>query len=158
VVCLPPGRVVLRQSTTSALALPMLIAVVLVAIVISQLFAARPNPAVFAGCAGVAALDVLFGWYFLRQGGSTLVVTATEITFTRPHRGGLKSPPNRLVIERTPGSTLSFRSAPNGIVGSKYTGYALKLRDDATGNEVFAGAFGRGRVQRACESQGWTFS
>jgi hypothetical protein len=152
------GRVELRQSNANALGLPILIAVVLVAIVISQLFAPQPSAAVFTGCAAVAVLDVFSGWYFFRQGGSTLVITANDITFTRPHRGGLKSPPNRLVIERTPASTLSFRSAPNGVIGSKYTGYALKLRDDATGDEVFAGAFGRGRVQQACESQGWSFS
>ena len=155
---MPADRVVLRQSNANALGLPILVAVVLVAIVVSQLFAPQPSVAVFAGCAAVAALDVFFGWYFFRQSGSTLVITADDITFTRPHRGGLKSPPNRLVIERNPGSTLSFRSAPNGVVGSKYTGYALKLRDDATGDEVFAGAFGRGKVQQACESLGWSFS
>jgi hypothetical protein len=70
----------------------------------------------------------------------------------------LKSPPNRLVIERTPASTLSFRSAANGMVGSEFTGYVLKLRDNATGDEVFAGAWGRHKVQQACESQGWSFS
>jgi hypothetical protein len=37
-------------------------------------------------------------------------------------------------------------------------GYALKLRDNATGKEVYAGAFGRGKVRQACESQGWSFS
>jgi len=153
-----PGRVELRQSNTNALALPILIAVVLVAIVVSQLFAPRPSAVVFAVCAGAAALDVFFGWYFLRQGGSTLVVTADEITFTRPHGGGMKSPPTRLVIERTPTSSLSFRSAANGMVGSEYTGYALKLLDNATGKEVFAGAFGRQKVQQACESQGWSFT
>jgi hypothetical protein len=53
---------------------------------------------------------------------------------------------------------LSFRMAANGPVGSEYTGYALKLRDNATGKEVYAGAFGRRKVQQACESQGWSFS
>jgi hypothetical protein len=53
---------------------------------------------------------------------------------------------------------LSFRMAANGPVGSEYTGYALKLRDNATGKEVYAGAFGRRKVQQACESQGWPFS
>jgi hypothetical protein len=48
--------------------------------------------------------------------------------------------------------------AANGLVGSQYTGYALKLRDNSTGKEVYAGAFGRRKVQQACESQGWSFS
>jgi hypothetical protein len=46
----------------------------------------------------------------------------------------------------------------NGPVGLQYTGYVLKLRDNATGEEVYAGAFGRRKVQQACESQGWSFS
>ena len=46
----------------------------------------------------------------------------------------------------------------NGLVGSGYTGYVLELRDNATGKEVYAGAFDRGKVQQACESQGWSFS
>jgi hypothetical protein len=40
----------------------------------------------------------------------------------------------------------------------QYTGYVLKLRDNATGKEVYAGAFGRRKVQQACKSQGWSFS
>jgi hypothetical protein len=44
------------------------------------------------------------------------------------------------------------------MVGSEFTGYVLKLRDNATGEEVFAGAWGRHEVQQACESQGWSFS
>jgi hypothetical protein len=62
------------------------------------------------------------------------------------------------VIQRVDGSTLSFRVAANGPVGSKNTGYILKLRDNATGHEVFAGAFGRKKVQEACEAQGWSFN
>jgi len=31
--------------------------------------------------------------------------------------------------------------------GSEYTGYVLKLRDNATGHEVHAEAFGRRKVQ-----------
>ena len=58
------------------------------------------------------------------------------------------------VIQRAAGSTLSFRMGAKGPVGSQYTGYALKLRDNATGKEVYAGAFGRRKVQQACESQG----
>jgi hypothetical protein len=59
---------------------------------------------------------------------------------------------------RPAGSTLSFRVGANGPVGLQYTGYVLKLRDNATGEEVYAGAFGRRKVQQACESQGWSFS
>jgi hypothetical protein len=88
---------------------------------------------------------------------STLVVTADDITFTRRHRRG-QGPPSQQAIRRAAGSTLSFRMAANGLVGSGYTGYVLKLRDDATGKEVYAGAFGRRKVQQACESQGWSFS
>jgi hypothetical protein len=46
----------------------------------------------------------------------------------------------------------------NGPVGLPYTGYVLKLHDNATGKDVYAGAFGRRKVQQACESQGWSFS
>jgi hypothetical protein len=46
--------------------------VVLLAIVVSQLFAPRPSAAVFVGCGVVAALDVFFGWYFFRQGDRRL--------------------------------------------------------------------------------------
>ena len=93
--------------------------------------------------------------YFLRNMRSTLVVTADDITFTRRPR---KGPAPQQVIQRAAGSTLTFRMAANGMVGSQYTGYALKLRDNATGKEVFAGAFGRRKVQQACETQGWSFS
>lgn len=43
-------------------------------------------------------------------------------------------------------------------MGSTLVVYVLKLRDNATGTEVYAGAFGRRKVQQACESQGWSFS
>jgi hypothetical protein len=56
------------------------------------------------------------------------------------------------------GSTLSFRVGANGPVGMQYTAYVLKLRDNATGKEVYAGAFGRRKVQQACQAQGWSFS
>ena len=88
--------------------------------------------------------------------GATLVVTHDAITFTRQQ--GRKRPANQQVIQRVDNSGLTFRMAANGPVGSEHTGYALKLRDTATGQEVYAGAFGRGRVQRACASQGWRFS
>jgi hypothetical protein len=102
-----------------------------------------------------AALDIVLVAYLLRNMGSTLVVTADDITFTRRRRRG-QAP--RQVIQRAAGSTLSFRVGANGPVGLQYTGYVLKLRDNATGKEVYAGAFGRRKVQQACESQGWSFS
>ena len=65
----------------------------------------------------------------------------------------------RLLIEtvgRVKGS--GHTSVAERPVGSDHTGYVLKLRDNATGKEVYAGAFGRRKVQQACESQGWSFS
>ncbi|HUA41736.1 MAG TPA: hypothetical protein VMA32_09225 [Streptosporangiaceae bacterium] len=151
------GRVELRQSTANMLQLPILFAVALVAVIIRQLFA-HPPSAIVLGVSGVVmALDIVLAVYFLRNMGSTLVVTADDITFTRRLRPGKGSPPPQ-VIQRAAGTVLSFRMAANGPTGYEGTGYALKLRDNATGKEVFAGAFGRRKVQRACESQGWSFS
>ncbi|HVT22365.1 MAG TPA: hypothetical protein VHE57_13365 [Mycobacteriales bacterium] len=144
-------RIVLRQKTSNILALPILIAVCLVAVVIRQFFPS-PSPIVLAVCGGFAVLDVLLSVYLLRNIGSTLVVTPDEITFTK------KRPAPPAVIRRTPQSSLTFRAAANGPVGSQVTGYASMLHDTATGSEVYAGAFGRARVVQACESQGWTFS
>jgi hypothetical protein len=151
------GQVELRQPAANVLQLPGLIAVVLLAIVIRQLFVHPPSTIVLGVCAGLAALDIVLAVYLMRNMGSTLIVTADDITFTRRHRRG-KGPPAQQVIQRAAGSMLSFRMAANGPVGSEYTGYALKLRDNATGKEVYAGAFGRRKVQQACESQGWSFS
>jgi hypothetical protein len=151
------GRAELRQPAANLLQLPGLFAVVLLAIVIRQLFVHPPNTIILGVCAGLAALDIVLAVYLLRNMGSTLVVTADDITFTRRHRRG-KGPPPQQVIQRAAGSVLSFRMAANGPVGSLYTGYALKLRDNATGKEVYAGAFGRRKVRQACESQGWSFS
>ena len=148
---------VLRQSAANMLQLPVLIAVVLIAIVIRQLFVHPPSAIILGACAGLAVLDVVLAGYLLRAMGSTLTVTADDITFTR-RRGRGTGPPPQQVIHRAAGSTLSFRMAGNGPTGSQYTGYALKLRDNATGTEVYAGAFGRRKVQQACESQGWSFS
>jgi hypothetical protein len=53
---------------------------------------------------------------------------------------------------------LGFSMVVNSPVSSDCTGYVLKLRDNATGKEVYAGAFGRRKVQQACQSQGWSFS
>lgn len=151
------GRVELRQSTANVLQLPIFIAVVLLAIFIRQLFAHPPSTIILGVCAGLAALDIILAAYLLRNFGSALVVTADDITFTRRHRQS-RGTPRQQVIQRAAGSVLSFRMAANGPVGSQYTGYALKLRDNATGEEVYAGAFGRRKVQQACESQGWSFS
>jgi hypothetical protein len=151
------GRAELRQSAANLLQFPGLVAVVLLAIVIRQLFVHPPSTIILGVCAGLAALDIVLAVYLLRNMGSTLVVTADDITFTRRHRRG-KGPPPQQVIQRAAGSTLSFRMAANSPVGSGYTGYVLKLRDNATGKEVYAGAFGRRKVQQACESQGWSFS
>ena len=147
----------MRQSTINVLQYPILVAVVLLAIVIRQFFGSPPSAVVLGVCAGLAALDIVWAVVSLRNIGAALIVTAQDITFTRRHRPG-KSPATPQVIQRTAGSTLSFRVAANGPVGSEYTGYVLKLRDNATGKEVYAGTFGRRKVQQACESQGWSFS
>jgi hypothetical protein len=151
------GQVELRQSAANALQLPLLVAVCLVAVFIRQLFVHPPSTIILGVCGGCAALDIVLAGYLLRNFKSALVVTADDITFTSGQRRG-KGPPRQQVIQRAAGSVLSFRMAANGPVGSQYTGYALKLRDNATGKEVFAGAFGRRKVQRACESQGWSFA
>jgi hypothetical protein len=151
------GRVELRQSTANVLSGPIFVAVVLLAVIFRELFAPQPGMIVLGVCAGLAVLDLVFAVYCLRNIGSTLVITADDITFTKRQREG-KGPPSQQVIQRAGGSTLSFRMAANGMRGSEYTGYVLKLRDSATGKEVYAGAFGRRKVQQACESQGWSFS
>jgi len=151
----PQGRVELQQSTSNLLTLPIFIGVVLGAVVISQFAHGHVSASVLGVCGAAAVLDVLMALYFMRNLGSTLVVTPDDITFTR--RQG-RRPPSHFAIKRTDGSTLSFRVAANGPIGSKYTGYILKLRDNASGDEVFAGAFGRKRVQQACEAQGWSFA
>jgi hypothetical protein len=148
------GQIELRQSAANMLGLPILIAVCVVAVVVRQLFG-QPSAIVLGVCAAAAALDVALAVYLLRNMGSTLTVTADDITFTRHPRRG---PAPQQVIQRAAGSTLSFRVGANGPVGSQYTGYVLKLRDNATGKEVYAGAFGRRKVQQACQAQGWSFS
>jgi hypothetical protein len=145
-------QIELRQSVTNMLSLPILIAVVLLAVVIRQLFASSPSAIVIGVCAGVAVLDISLGAYFVRSMGATLVVTVDSITYTPRRRAAQQ------VIQRADDSTLSFRMAGNGPTGSEFTGYVLKLRDNATGQEFFAGPFGRTKVQKACESQGWSFS
>ena len=152
---LAPGQIELRQSAANLLSLPILIAVALLAVIIRQLFVHPPSAIVLGVCAVAAVLDIILAGYLMRNFGSTLVVTADDITFTRHRRRG---PAPQQVIQRAAGSTLSFRVAVNGPIGSQYTSGALKLRDNATGKEVYAGAFGRRKVQQACESRGWSFS
>jgi len=151
----PRGQTELRQSAANLLSLPILIAVALLAVIVRQLFVHPPSATVLGVCAVAAVLDIVLAVYLMRNMGSTLVVTAEDITFTRHRRRG---PAPQQVIRRAADSALSFRVGANGPVGSEYTGYALKLRDNATGQEVYAGAFGRGKVRQACESQGWSFS
>jgi hypothetical protein len=149
------GQVELRQSAANLLGLPILIAVCLLAVIVRELFVHPPSAIILGVCAAAAALDIVLAAYFLRNMGSTLVVTADDITFTRRRPRG---PAPQQVIQRAAGSTLSFRVGANGPVGLQYTGYVLKLRDNATGHEVYAGAFGRRKVQQACQEQGWSFS
>jgi hypothetical protein len=153
----------LRETRTDVLRSPafgpvVLIAVVLIAVVVRQLFVHPPSAIVFGVCAAGALLDVALAWYLLRVGGAIFTVTPTDITFiARPiaHAQGKRPPPQ--VIRRTGGSTLSFRVQDKGIAGDQAQSL-LKLRDDATGQEVAATVFGRRKVRRACESQGWPFS
>ena len=146
------GRVELHQSVSNALQLPILIAVVAVAVLISEVARGPSAPVLFV-CFGAMALDAWLAIYVLRRMRATLVVTPDAITFSRgPATAGSQ------VIRRSAASALTFRTARNGPLGSQYTGYVLKLRDTATDSEVFAGAFGRTRVRQACESQGWPFA
>ena len=148
-----PGRTELRQSNADMLALPGLVAVALVAIVIRQLFVHPPSVVTLVVCGVAAVLDIPLGWFFLRNGAATLIVTAHDVTFSRP---GNKHTPIQ-TLTRVPDSKLSFRVQSNGFVGGQPQ-YLLKLCDQATGKEIPASAFGRSRVRRACESQGWTFA
>jgi hypothetical protein len=152
----PPGQVVLQQSDSNALGLPILIAIVVAALVISDVLRG-PTPALLVICGVAAVLDAWFVRYVLRNMKAKLLVTRDEITFSRVVTSPAKRPAPQQVIKRTTGSTLTFRTGRNGPMGSQYTGYVLKLRDTATGDEVYAGAFGRSAVQKACEAQGWRF-
>ena len=150
-----PGRVELRQSNANAVSFPIFIAVLLLAIVLRQVFTPNPSATVYIVCAVAALLDVAFARYLMRN-IATLVVTPDEISFSRGRPAPGEAP--KQAIKRAPDSSLAFRTARNGPMGSQYTGYVLKLRDNATGQEVFAGAFGgRGKVQDACAAQGWPF-
>ena len=149
------AQVELRQPTWSVLQLPILIAVCLVAVVLRV--EGDQTTVTYIICAAGAVLNVLLTIYLLNNTRGRLVVTPNDIMFSRELRPNAKKAAPQQVIHRVDGSTLSFRVASNGPVGSTYTGYILKLRDNATGHEVYAGAFGQRKVQQACESQGWSF-
>jgi len=154
------GSTELRETKTDVLGYPaffpiFLIALGLIAVVVRQLFVHPPSTAVFIVCGVLAVLDAAFGWYLMRLGGTILVATRTDITFTaRPVSQGRRPPPQ--VIRRASGSRLSFREQ-HGSNGGRARS-VLKLHDEATGQEVATTGFARHRVRRACESQGWPFS
>lgn len=151
------GRTELNQSRSNLLGLPILIGAALVAVVLREVLSSDPSTPALVVCGVVAVLDVMLTVYLLRNLESTLVVTHDEITFSRRKVGGFNDfEPEQ--IKRSPNSVLTFRTARNGPFGADFTGYILKLRDESSGQEVFAGAFGRNKVQQACESQGWTFA
>ena len=149
-----PGRTEITQSPQDMLGLPLLIAIVLVAIVARQFLPPPASPTVLIVCGVLAALDVLFVLWVLRQRTPSLVVTPDQITFTR-QQGTPKE--KSFTITRSPESKLRFRLQSNGFIGGQMQ-MLLKLRDEATGTEVPASSFGKRKVRQACESQGWTFS
>lgn len=150
------GTTVLRETRADVLALPGFLAVVVLAAIVRVLLTHRPSPAALGVCAVLAVLDAVLAWYMLRTGRAAFAVTADQITFTpRPGTGATPPPPQ--VIRRASGSALSFRLQDGGIIGGQQA-FRLRLRDDATGQEVAATPFGRARVRRACQSQGWHFS
>ncbi len=54
------GRVELRQSTANVLQGPILVAVVLLAVIIRQLFVHPPSTIILGVCAALMALDIVF--------------------------------------------------------------------------------------------------
>jgi hypothetical protein len=146
----------LRETRADVLAFPGLLAVVLIVALIRVLTARHPQPAAIGVCAALIALDLLLFWYLPKTGRASFVVTPDDITFTpRQGRGYKGAKPQ--VLRHSPGSTLSFHMVDGGFVGDQQV-YHLKLRDSVTGDEIAATTFGRVKVRRACESQGWTFS
>ena len=103
--------------------------------VIRQLSVYPPSTIILGSCAALAPLDIVLAVYLLRNMGSTWSLPRT----TSPSPGGAdwaRSPPPQQIIRRAAGSILSFGMAANGPAGSGHTGYVLKLRDNATGQEV----------------------
>jgi len=101
----------LRQSAANLLSLPILIAIALLAVIIRQLFVHPPSTVILGVCAVAAALDVVLTVYLLRNMGSTLAVTADDITFTRHRRRG--PAPSRSSGAR-PAARSASASAPTG--------------------------------------------
>ena len=148
--------ITLRQSAANVLGLPILVAVVVIAVVTSELVRG-PSPVVLGVCGTALLLNAVLVRYLLRNMIATLTVTPDAITFVRHRESTGKGPAPAQAIQRVADSKLTFRTGRNGPMGSPYTGYVLKLRDTATGQEVFAGAFRRRQVQQACEARGWRF-
>lgn len=150
------GHTLLRETRADVLAFPGFLGLVLIAAIIRVLTAHHIQAAAIAACAVMVILDIVLALYMLGTGRASFAVTAQDITFTpRQGRGHKGAQPQ--VIRRDPGSTLSFRLQSSGITGGQPV-YVLRLRDESTGHEVSAAPFGRVKVRRACESQGWTFS
>jgi hypothetical protein len=149
-----PGRTQLLQSRRDVLALPIFLAIVILAVAVRQFFG-RPSVIVLAVCGGAFVLLIPLSRFIQRNGAATLIVTADDITFTRVRPGGKDAPEE--VMQRAADSRLSFRLQSNGFVGNQPS-YLLKLRDQATGKELPVTGLGRRPVRQACESQGWQFS
>lgn len=147
-----------RESRYSQLGLPMFIAVLLVVVAVRMAFAPSHSAAEFVVFPAIAVLGVVLTWYMLASGRATFVVTAEDITYNpRPGRRRAHQHVRPRVIRRTPGSTLSFRIESAGNTDGQPM-YRLRLRDDATGDEIPVAPFGRVKVRQACESHGWQFS
>lgn len=150
-----PGRYELRESRADVLALPILIAVVLLAVIVRDRFAHRPSATVLGICLGIALLDGVLAWYVLQTGKASLVVTPDEITYT-PRQGRFAGIGPSQVIQRTAEGRLSF------YVKHDFSSYissgVLYLRDDATGKQISVQLFNRWSVRHACEAEGWPFS
>jgi hypothetical protein len=149
-------RTVLQQSRAGVQAFPGCLALLLVAVVVRQLFVHPPSVAVFIGCGVLAVLDLAFARALWTGASATLVVTPGDITYTARQGCGVR-PSGPQILKRTGDSTLSFRVQQAGFTGSQVR-YRLLLHDDATNEEITVRPFGRGKVRRACESQGWRFS
>ncbi|MBV9487979.1 MAG: hypothetical protein JO246_18235 [Frankiaceae bacterium] len=148
-----PGRTEVRLSNADAVALPIFIAVVLLAIVVRQFIPPPPSAITLAVCGALGVLDAIFARWLLRRGTARFVATPDEIRIERPARSPDAKPE---VLHRSPETTLSFRLKSNGVVGEQVS-YLLKLHDNATGDELLVDLFGKRKVRQACEAQAWQF-
>jgi hypothetical protein len=130
--------------------------VIMLAAILREAFVHPPSAAIPIVCAAAAVGDVFLALFLLSTGRASFVVSPDDITFT-PRQGRDFEGAKPQGIRRTGTSTLSFRLQSNCFVGNQPS-YLLRLRDDATQEEVAATSFGRARVRRACESRGWRFS